>query len=187
MVPDVKIKSLRELVSSAVTKVVLPARHIARVVGKTISLSIAVGPVSRLMTRSLYAVLNNRDFWSDFLSLTPDALSELSFWQSNLEEYNCQPLWREPGAVRVVYSDASDTGFGGYVVKHGHYVAHGQWDVTEAQQSSTWRELWAVRMVFESLIPKLHNCRVKWLTDNLNVSRILEIGSKTRVEALLIF
>ena len=187
MVPDVKIKPLRELVSSAVTKVVLPARHIARVVGKIISLSIAVGPVSRLMTRSLYAVLNNRDFWSDFLSLTPDALSELSFWQSNLEEYNCQPLWREPGAVRVVYSDASDTGFGGYVVEHGHYVAHGQWDVTEAQQSSTWRELRAVRMVFESLIPKLRNCRVKWLTDNLNVSRILEIGSKTRVEALLIF
>ena len=29
----------------------------------------------------------------------------------------------------MVYSDASDAGFGGY----GHYVAHGQWDVTEAQ------------------------------------------------------
>jgi len=50
-----------------------------------------------------------------------------------LTEYNIQPLWREPGAVGVVYLDASDMGFGGYVVEHGLYVAHGQRDVMEAQ------------------------------------------------------
>ena len=40
-----------------------------------------------------------------------------------------------PGAVRIVYSDASDTGFGGYIVEHGQYVAHSHWDAVEAQQS----------------------------------------------------
>jgi len=34
--------------------------------------------------------------------------------------------------MRVVDSDASDTGFGEYVVENGYYVAHGQWDVMEA-------------------------------------------------------
>ena len=115
------------------------------------------------------------------MSLTPEDLGELYFWQLNLRDYNCQPLWQEPGVIRVVHSDAMNTGSGGYVVEHGHYVAHGQWDLVEAQQSSTWCEICAVRMIFESLIPKLHNCRAKWLTDNLNVSRILQFRSKTKV------
>ena len=57
-----KIESLQNSVSNAIERVVLPARHIARVIEKIISLSIAVGPVSRLMTRSLYAVLDNREY-----------------------------------------------------------------------------------------------------------------------------
>jgi len=71
----------------------------------------------------------------------------LQFWEENLQEYNSQPLWHQPGAVRIVYSDASDTRFGGYIVEHGQYVAHGHWDATEAQQSSTWRELKGVWLV----------------------------------------
>ena len=55
----------------------------------------------------------------------------------NLEGYNSQPIWRQPGAVCVVFSDASDTGFGGYTVEHAGEVAHGHWDPLEAQQSST--------------------------------------------------
>ena len=39
--------------------------------------------------------------------------------------------------MRVVYSDASGTGFGGYTVEHGPQVAHGQWSDWEARQSST--------------------------------------------------
>ena len=54
---------------------------------------------------------------------------------------------RLPSAVRVVYSDASDTGYGGYVVEHGPCVAYGQWTTHEAHQSSTWRELTAVLRV----------------------------------------
>ena len=131
----------------------LHARHIARIIGKIISLSLAVGLVSRLMTRSLYAVVNERYTWSDMLSLSPEALCELKFWEANPQEYNSQPLWREPGAIRLVYSDASDTGFGGYVVEHGQYIVHGHWDAVEAQQSSTWRKL-----NLQSLISKLQNC-----------------------------
>ena len=57
-------------------------------------------------------------------------------------------------------------------------------------QSSTWRELRAVRMVLESLIPKLKNERVRWFSDNQNVVRIMEVGSKKpqlQEEALAVF
>ena len=43
--------------------------------------------------------------------------------------------------MRVVYSDASDTGFGGYTVEHGYHMAQEQWSQNEAACSSTWREL----------------------------------------------
>jgi hypothetical protein len=80
--------------------------------------------------------------------------------------------------VRVVYSDASDTGYGGYVVEHGPCVAYGQWTQNEAQQSSTWRELAAVLRVLTAVAAKLLNVRVRWFTDNQNVARILLVGSK---------
>lgn len=60
----------------------------------------------------------------------------------------------------------------------------------EAQQSSTWRELKAVRLVLESFAKKLCNQRVCWLTDNQNMVRILLYGSRKpllQVEALAIF
>lgn len=64
------------------------------------------------------------------------------------------------------------------MVEHGPYVAQGQWSPEQAKQSSTWRELKAVGMVLESLGRKLANSRVRWLTDNQNVVRILEVGSR---------
>ena len=40
-----------------------------------------------------------------------------------------------------MYSDASDSGYGGYTVDVGLRIAQGQWSESESQASSTWREL----------------------------------------------
>ena len=48
----------------------------------------------------------------------------------------------------------------------------------ETKQSSTFRELNAVRVVLESNADKLLNARVCWFSDNQNVVRILEVGSR---------
>ena len=58
------------------------------------------------MTRILYSMLNQRQRWSDLLTLNAEAIAELQFWKASLHEYNSQPIWRQPSAVRVVYSDA---------------------------------------------------------------------------------
>lgn len=177
-VPHDKITKLLDLLGKTACVTRVSARQLASVVGKIISLGLAVGPISRLMTRSLYAVLESRVAWCGLLSLSDEARKELEFWSTNILEYKAQPIWHSPSAVRVVYSDASSTGYGGYIVEHGHYTAYGQWTAVEASQSSTWRELTAVWRVLQSLASKLSNNRVRWFTDNQNVARILQVGSR---------
>ena len=79
--------------------------------------------------------------------------------------------------TRIVYSDASRTGFGGYEANTINGVSHGTWSEDETGKSSTWRELTAVHRVLKSLGHFLANQRVKWFTDNLAVSKIVDKGS----------
>ncbi|XP_065915901.1 uncharacterized protein [Dysidea avara] len=190
VVPESKLENTCDLLQSLVKRPTVPARMLASAIGKLISMSMALGPVTRLMTRSLYGALNTRRSWCALLQLPEEAKSEVEFWIGKIKEFNGQNLWPKPSAVRVVFSDASDTGFGGYTVEHGGLIASGQWTKEEAQQSSTWRELRAVRLVLESFGPKLQNERIRWFTDNQNVVRIVQCGSKKAAlqqEALAIF
>ena len=75
-------------------------RYLASMLGKIIFMSLAFGPVSRLMTRSLYAVLESRLSWSRPLQFSPHAKAELAFWSSELRTYNAQPTWHSPSAVK---------------------------------------------------------------------------------------
>ena len=109
----------------------IAARFLASVTGQIISMSLAIGPVSCLRTRALYAVLNRRRCWADWLSLTMDALEELQFWRQNIDYINGQSISFSAGATRVVFSDASSTGYGGYTVELGPEFAHGQWSADE--------------------------------------------------------
>ena len=100
------------------------------------------------------------------------------FWLSNLDQHNGRPIWFKSSTVRIAYSDASDTGYGGYIVELGPQVAaQGVWSSDMANQSSTLREILALRKVLESFAPKLAGLCVKWFTDNQNVARIIDIGS----------
>ena len=130
------------------------------------------------MTRSLYALLKSRQAWCDQLMISREAWGEMMFWEPSLTEYNEQTIWHSPSAVRVVYSDASETGYGGYVVEHGPCLVHGQWTAEKASQSSTWLELTVVLHVLEAVSKTLSKTRVHWFPDNQNVERILYFGSK---------
>ena len=189
-VPAKKVESLKTNLVLALKQPNLRAKFIASLVGKIISMSLAFGPVARFMTRALYSVLETRRAWCDILSVPPEAREELLFWVESLQEYNSQPIWHSPSAVRCVYSDASDTGYGGYTVEHGMHVAQGNWLPDEAKQSSTWRELVAVGRVLGSVAIKWRNMRVRWFTDNQNLVRSLKVGSckpHLQIEALKVF
>ena len=125
--PHKKLDLLREQISKAADGRELPAMALASVIGKRLSMSLALGLVTRLMTRALYAMLNARGSWFQQVLFTSDALEELAFWLRHISALNGQNLWPDPSAVRVVYSDASDTGYGGYCVEHGGCIITERW------------------------------------------------------------
>ena len=88
-------------------------------------------------------------------------LRKSCYWKSDVAALNGQPIWFKSGATRVVFSDASDSGYGGYSVEVGPEFVQGSWAEHEAQLSSTWRELKAVYLVLCSLAPKLRGHIVK--------------------------
>ena len=189
-VPASKIDALKSSLLEVKDAKCIPARKLASLIGKIISMSLVLGPVTHLMTRNLYAVLNCRLVWCHKLTLSNEAYQELHFWLSEITKFNGRHIWPKPSAVRVAYSDASATGYGGYLVEHGNLVTNGQWSPDEVAQSSTWRELRAVKKVLESFQSKLKNERIRWFTDNQNVVRIVQYGSSKpslQAEALDIF
>lgn len=59
---------------------------------------------------------------------------------------------------KIVYSDASETGYGGYIVHaFDKIIAKGQFNPEEKGNSSTYRELLAVKHILESLKSPLEN------------------------------
>ena len=125
-IPEDKIRALKTRLLEIQSVRCVQARYLASVIGKINSMSLGLGPVSRLMTQSMYATLNTRLSWFQKLELLAEALEEVRFWLDRLKDFNGQDIWPKPSAVRVVYSDASATGYGGYTVEHGNLVANGQ-------------------------------------------------------------
>ena len=177
-IPGDKIDRLHSAIQCISPAGRVAVRILSSIVGRLISMRLALGPIAHLRTRSLYAVIKERVSWSDRVFLSLEAQEELVFWQANIEAFNGQPIWFSPGTTRVAYSDASSSGYGGYVVEFGPEFAHGLWSPTELELSSTWRELKAVAMTLRSFADRLKGHAVKWFSDNQNVVRIVQRGSR---------
>ena len=79
-------------------------------------------------------------------------------------------------AIRC-FSDASDSGYGAYVVSPSIISNHGRWAAPERQRSSTWRELTAVQRALADFRQQLSGCVLRWHCDNAAAVRILDFGS----------
>ena len=173
-----KTLKLKQDISFAVSFKIIKAQKLASIAGQIISMSMAIGNLTRLMTCSIFSCIARRKNWSSNLQLDSDALNELNFWLNRIDENNGSPMLPQSSCVGIVYSDASETGFGGYLVKCGEHEVTGSWQEHQKLYSSTLRELLAVKYVIISLIDKLNGSSIKWYTDNKNVASILNIGSK---------
>ena len=78
-------------------------------VDQVISLTHCVGRVARIMTRSMYAVVNQKLSWNSEVELMKEACDKLAFWDENVDSLNFHSPWAtlQPPA-QFVYSDASD-------------------------------------------------------------------------------
>ena len=80
------------------------------------SMGLALGPVVRLPTRALYAVLNSVRSLSYKVALTREAVEELNFWRENFFRLCGKPIWRPYPKIELLsYSDASNGGWNGFI------------------------------------------------------------------------
>ena len=93
------------------------ARDLASVVGQILSLSPCVGCVARIMSRSMYAAVNEKVSWNSNVVLTQKACVELKFWKQNVDSLNCRSPWPVPlrRPEKFVYSDASEQACGSFI------------------------------------------------------------------------
>ena len=153
----------------------IKVRRIASLVGQIISMSVVIGSVSQLMTRSLSIDILSSASWNSMIYLSEESISQTLFWENTLEKINDREMKCVTGSSRIVYTDASETGYGGYCVQAGNAVSHGVWEKYERKRSSTWRELVAV-----DFAPFLEGENIKGFTDNTNVVSIVRKGSMKR-------
>lgn len=183
-IPEERLNKVRICLADIMKDTLVPRpvhiKKLARFVGCIISMHIVVGNVTQLMTKYLSICIASASSWNDRLLLDDNCIQQLQFWDSNLDYVNSRSITYAPQCQRVVYSDASQTGYGGYCVETSVGVAQGNWYESESRESSTWREITAVYRVLLSLAHVLQGTRVKWFSDNQSVVTIVEKGSMKR-------
>ena len=102
------------------------------------------------MTKYLSADILNAKHWDAYIQLGADSYEQLLFWNKNLELLNSEDLFEAHKCTKIVYSDASSTGYAGYEISNINGISHGLWSQEESLKSSTWRELVAVHRILLS-------------------------------------
>ena len=127
-IPPGKIDPLFNLISLLLDDVSPAARDVLRITGTLTSMELALGPVVRLRTRALYAVLNSVHSLSCKLALTREAVEELNFWRDNFFRLCGKPIWRPSPKIELLsYSDASNVGWAGNIVQFGRHIVRKNW------------------------------------------------------------
>lgn len=164
----------------------LTARSLARIAGHASSMSLVLGGVSRLFTRSLHALTNSRPDWpkgwdDSTLALSPQATEELHFWRDLDSEHLSAPIYKPPTVWEVtvhksIHTDASGFGWAG-VLGNGETVAGGSFTPSESVMSSGGRELLAILYTLRALKPQLRGKCLRLLTDSTNATAVVDHGS----------
>ena len=187
-IPSEKIKALLTKIKSTLRFEYSTARNIAKIAGYIVSMSIAIGPLTRLFTKQMHVFIESRFSWDGLRIIPFEVKTELLFWQNNLKQANGVQINFSPHVNKIVYSDASGKGYGGYIVqKFGETIARGDFEDIEIPTSSTFRELLAVKYILQAFNRNLNGQCVQWYSDNENVSRIISGGSsKNHLQAIAI-
>ena len=152
-------------------------RSLASLVGQIQSMRGAIGSTVLLRTKYTQMCIEERMSWNSKVKINTFVFDELMFWKHNVCKLNGCPFIKFETFDLFVYSDASSTGYGGYIDSIKESEHFGKWNKFEKKQSSTWRELMAVKYVLFHLAVCLEGQRIKWHVDNLNVVYILTNGS----------
>ena len=110
--------------------------------------------------------------------MSDDAVCKVLSWRDNFENSDYLIWSPSPKHEVLSFSDASESGWGGFTAQFGGKVAAGSWSLEEMGRSSTFHEIRATRHVLESLVLDLKGSKVLHRTDKKNTEIILSIGSR---------
>ena len=121
----------------------ISAREIAKIAGTLISMSPAIGSLTRLFTRKIYSFIDTSCTWDRNHTLDHGTISELKFWQQNLTHVNGYAIKNTYAITKIIYSDASCHSYGGYMVQNlGNVIAHGAFS---RRKDDEFHSSWACR------------------------------------------
>ena len=177
-IPERKIKKLKLNITSSLRQKLSSAKQISKIAGQVSSMYLAIGPLVRLFTRHMYRLIESRVSWFSPLILDDETLSELHFWNSNIDSFNGYTYKPKPVTTKLIFTDASDSGYGGFICTQlGKQICTGKFSANERGTSSTSRELLAVKYVLSSFSKLLTGQSITVHVDNFSASRILSVGS----------
>jgi hypothetical protein len=190
-ITDDRVQSIHSGVSYILTRVLrgkrdIPVKYLSSVVGRIQSASGAVGCLTNIMTKYCHMCVESRFSWNSSVFISDCALDELRFWV-NIANLNGQKLDKSVVCSVDVFSDASGSGYGGYIVGIVKRSAFGVWTGFESKESSTWLEIEAVNRLLPKFASVLGGQCVRWHVDNMNVVRILKNGSmKPHLQSIVV-
>ena len=177
-VPHDKLKNLKKDIEYTLQSSSCTPKQLSRIAGQLSAMHLALGPIVRLFTRHTYASIEERVSWYQSIELTAEAREELIFWLDNIEQLNGCTFKPQPTTSRIVFTDASDHGYGGFTMSRLHqHICAGRFNHHEASQSSTHRELLAVKYMLQSYGKLIRKESLQIHMDNFSATRILSVGN----------
>ena len=181
-ITEKRITKVMNKILKMLKKRVASPRQVSSIAGGLISQEIVLGPVTGLFTREMFHLVGSNPKWDRRVKIPEEVVNELVFWRGNLVSLNerqLDELLMPVCASTIANSDASNAACAAILkVDDVIYKAHKNFSTTEAEQSSTWRELEAVLYALQSFAPMLKGRTVHWETDNQAVPTISRKGSK---------
>ena len=177
-VPCEKLESLKGEIMGVLKRKKCTARELSQIAGRLSSMYLSLGKIVRLFTRKIYRQIEARHAWSVPLTMDEGTTEELRFWVENVEKINGCSFKAYNTTTKMVFTDASSSGYGGYMVtKLGQHICVGKFNEDDEKMSSTFRELLAVKLVLHSYGKLLEGQAIQINSDNQAATTIIEIGS----------
>lgn len=139
-IPAKKLEKLRSSLELLVNDGHSTYRSLARLAGFIISLFLAVGPIARIITRQMHYAIHARPSWDATFVFSDPLMQELKFWLQNIRAFERFPLKPIFCADSVLFTDASEFAFGGYVATLDGVPASGMFPESDLHTSSTFRD-----------------------------------------------
>ena len=173
-----RVEKILSTSSSLLSAPTCHVKALASFVGQVISTMQVTGNMAKLMTRFCQQKIAFGGTWEDSILLEEPIINEIKFWQSNIIRLNnwfCKGL-NKPSIIKVVSSDASDSGCGAVCSVSGLISAR-LFSPEERLSHSTKRELLGGLHALESFLPVIQQSFVKLRLDNQSSARIIDSGS----------